>query len=178
VMNARDLEGLNEALSAGTIRGRVRKTAAGLYVMTAGKATGPDACAVSHASLRALLEECRAHFNVIIIDSGPILGSLESAVLAQEVDGVVFTISRGQQRELVQKAVQRVRSLGGLVVGFVFNRAKPQDFHRSPYGTAVSRHSIAADAVVAPEPNWDAESLVRFGPVVRAVASSFPATQN
>jgi capsular exopolysaccharide synthesis family protein len=174
-MNARDLQGLNEALAAGTIRGRVRKTAAGLYVMTAGKASGPDACSVAPSAVRSLLEECRTHFNVIIIDSGPILGSLEAAILAQEVDGVVLTISRGQQRELVQKAMQRVRSLGGLVVGFIFNRAKPQDFHRSSY-TAVSRADVA-DAVVASEPAWDAESLTRFGPVVRAVASGFPAAQ-
>ena len=43
--------------------------------------------------------------------------------------------------------MKRVRTLGGLVVGFVFNRAKPQDFHRSPYGTAVSHRSVAAEVV-------------------------------
>ncbi|HZN69491.1 MAG TPA: P-loop NTPase [Tepidisphaeraceae bacterium] len=175
-LQAQELEGLNEALQEGTIRGRVRKTDAGLYVLTAGVAGATDAPAMSPAAVRAVLEEARRHFHVILLDTGPVLGSIEAAVLAQEADGAVMVIARGQQRSLVQKAMRRLRSLGTPVLGFVFNRARPQDFHQS----VCTSTAHAADSVLgaSPSPVAEPESLMRFGPVVRAVATNFPAPQD
>jgi capsular exopolysaccharide synthesis family protein len=175
-LQAQELEGLNEALQEGTIRGRVRKTDAGLYVLTAGVAGATDAPAMSPAAVRAVLEEARRHFHVILLDTGPVLGSIEAAVLAQEADGAVMVIARGQQRSLVQKAMRRLRSLGTPVLGFVFNRAKPQDFQQS----VCTSTAHAADSVLgaSPSPVAEPESLMRFGPVVRAVATNFPAPQD
>jgi hypothetical protein len=112
----------------------------------------------------------------VLLDTGPMLGSIEASVLAQEADGAVMVICRGQHRGLVQKAMRRLRSLGTPVLGFVFNRAKPQDFQRSVCASA----SQPGDGVVAAgrSPLSEAESLMRFGPVVRAVASTLPAPQD
>ena len=62
--------------------------------------------------MQALIAEARNYFDVIIIDSGPILGSLEASVIAPEVDGVIFAISRGQDRPAADAAMRRLRGLG------------------------------------------------------------------
>jgi capsular exopolysaccharide synthesis family protein len=175
-LQGQELEGLHEALRDGTIRGRVRKTDAGLYVLTAGVAGATDAPAMSPSAVRSVLEEARRHFHVVLLDTGPVLGSIEAAVLAQEADGAVMVISRGQNRGLVQKAVRRLRTLGTPVLGFVFNRAKPQDFERS-VGASVSQPAAGVVAE-SPSPVSEPESLMRFGPVVRAVACNFPAPRD
>jgi polysaccharide biosynthesis transport protein len=171
-LRGRELDGLHEALSAGTLRGSVRKVWNGLSVLTAGKVASSDACTLSSGAMKALLGEARKHFDVILLDAGPILGSLEAAVLAQEADGVVFTIARGQQRGMVDKALQRLDSLGARLEGVIFNRAEPEDFLRSPYGST-SRSSSG----MRPEraSMSQIQCFATFGPLVRAVAAGMPA---
>jgi capsular exopolysaccharide synthesis family protein len=177
-LKARELEGLSEALTAGTLHKLVRKTQGGLCVLTAGRTSGAAACSMRTDSIHSVLTEARRYFDVILVDSGPILGSLEAAVLAPEVDGVIFTISRGQQRSTVESATRRIRSLGGRVVGYVFNRAKPQDFDSSPYASS-SRLSSPSDDGDASSVLTDLETIATpFGPLVRAVAAGVPAMQN
>jgi Mrp family chromosome partitioning ATPase len=85
----------------------------------------------SSIAIRRLLDEARKHFDTILIDSGPILGSVEATVTAREVDGVIVTIARGQEPSLVERALQHLDALGATVVGAVFNRARIHDFYRS-----------------------------------------------
>jgi capsular exopolysaccharide synthesis family protein len=174
-LEASDTEGMSEALQKGSLLKCVRKTQSGLYILTAGKAAAADAVSIPGDALQAILAEARRYFRVIIIDSGPILGSLEAAVVAQEADGVVFTITRGQQRELVQRALRRLGALGTQIVGFIFNRAKSEDFHRTAYASGTQ--SVQADEQVAVDdaPAWQGESLKHFSPVVQAVAAGMRA---
>ena len=105
------------------------------------------------------------------MDTGPVLSSIEAAVLAQEVDGVVFVIGRGQQQSVVERAVRRLDSLGARLEGFVFNRAQPNDFLRASYGSSSSHRSSAGGEPrkikVAPLP--DTGPLQDFGPLVQAM---------
>ena len=133
--------------------------------------------------IAALLKDARRYFHVILVDSGPILGSLEAAVLASQVDGSILTISRGQDRTLVRNAMQRLRSLRTSTTGFVYNRAKSQDFQSSPYASSsYSFTSVASgeeelgkgrsakgDLAVRPTSPWTS-----FGPLVRAVGTNVP----
>jgi polysaccharide biosynthesis transport protein len=170
-LDVTDIEGLYETLHDGNLRGRIRKFDNNLFVLSAGMANFTDACAVGPAAMRALLAEARRYFHTIIIDTGPILGSLEAAVIAQEVDGVLFAIGRGQQRQAVEKALRRLQSLDANIAGCIFNRAKDADFHSSPYGS--SSHYTMSDKPVVAHPN--AHRLSRFGPLVQAVANRIPA---
>jgi capsular exopolysaccharide synthesis family protein len=172
---AREVEGLHESIAAGTIRQRVRRTDSGLYILTAGKAGASDACAIPKAAIRAVIAEARTYFDVILVDSGPIMGSLEASVLAPEVDGVIFAITRGQGRQAADVAIRRLRGLGATVVGCVFNRAKPHDLDHSSYGSS-SRMSL-------PDPASQPRAVNQFvgegfGPVVQAVAAAMPESQN
>jgi Mrp family chromosome partitioning ATPase len=172
--HAEGMEGLQEALASGSIKKLVRKVEGGLYVLTSGKAGHANACAIPAAAIRALFAEARRYFDVVLIDTGPILGSLEAAELAQAVDGVIFTVGRGQRRELVHKAIQRLRGFGVRIEGLVFNRARPEDFYRSAYSSnGTSLGSVPATA--AAEGKSRGDQFVSFGPIVSAVASGMPA---
>jgi Mrp family chromosome partitioning ATPase len=170
-LQAAELEGLYEALAAGSLKRVIRKTKEGVFVLPVGKVAARHGSSLPAAGLSSLLAQARTYFDVILIDSGPILGSVEAAVVAREVDGVVFAISRGQDHGLVLRAVQRLESLGGRLTGCVFNRASRSDFDRLPYGSSWTSTPIKAGEV-------NHRRLERFGPLVQAVAGTMPALHN
>ncbi|MDB5357460.1 MAG: hypothetical protein JWN24_3913 [Phycisphaerales bacterium] len=175
-LHAKEMEGLHEAILAGSIRHRIRKADAGLFILPAGQGAPQHACAMPSATIRSLLSEAREYFDVVLIDTGPILGSLEASVLAQEVDGVIFTIARGQTRQMVEQAMKRLGSLGVTVIGCIFNRAKPEDFNSSPYGSSSRSASTRAPAPAGVDVG--SRRFNRFGSLVQAVAAGLPATSN
>jgi capsular exopolysaccharide synthesis family protein len=174
-LKAHNVPGLIETLNLGTLRGHVRKTASkGLYVLPIGLADAVHAGVLSPQSIKRLLAACREHFDVVVIDTGPILGSLEASVVAAEVDGVIIAVARGQQQPLVEKAVRHLRSVGANIFGIVFNRAEQRDFQRS-----VASASIRSQSAKPNEPRHllpDTEESSRFGPLARSVASCLPAS--
>lgn len=172
-LQARDMEGLHEAVEAGTIRQRIRRTDTGLFILPAGGATANDACSLSVPVVKKLMKEARRYFDIVLIDSGPILGSVEASVFAQEADGVIFTISRGQSKQMVDRGMSRLNALGASVAGCVFNRAHPGDFVTSAYGS--STRSIADDMARAPGIDPNLNRYNRFGTLVQAVAAGTPA---
>jgi polysaccharide biosynthesis transport protein len=164
-LDARDLPGLREALEAGTAAGFCREMGNGLWVLTAGQGSSADAYTISAIRMRKLLAEVRKEFEVVIIDTGPILGSIEANILAREVDAVILTVARGRDRGMVRSAVRKLNMLGARPLGFVFNRAAATDFERSPYSSisSMSVVSTARDGGGTPQ-------LKEFGPLVQAMA--------
>lgn len=179
-LEARELEGFSEALNSGRLEGHVRKTRFGLYVLTAGRGSTRSGCSIGSLEWRALLAEARKAFDVVLIDSGPILGSVEASVLAREVDGILFVIARGQRRGIVQLALRRLEALGVPLAGVMFNRAKRHDFETSAYSStyasqARNNNGVNGNAAKPPETALvTADRLVRFGPLVQAVVSYLP----
>jgi Mrp family chromosome partitioning ATPase len=166
------LPGVREAIATGSVKGYVHKTSTGVYILSTGKADAMDACALSSRSIRQLLAEVSASFDVVLIDTGPVLGSVEPLLIAPEVDGVIMTIARGQERPLVEKTMRQLRTAGARIAGFIFNRAERRDFHRSAQAS-----SIRSTA----NPNLPVRKVVPasndssgFGPLVHSVASFLP----
>jgi succinoglycan biosynthesis transport protein ExoP len=177
-LHAREMEGLHEAAATGTLRHRIRRTDSGLFVLPAGGATANDACSLSSRVVKSLINEARRYFDVIIIDSGPILGSVEASVFAREVDGVVFAISRGQSKQMVDRSMGRLNALRANVAGCVFNRARTEDFSSSPYGSSSSSRSVTDKSATPVNPEPRSERYNRFGTLVQAVAAGTPGGQN
>ena len=160
--------GLTEAMAGGAIESCVREIRPGLSLMPVGKARAVDACAVSPQLIRAVLASARQNYDMVLIDSGPLLGSVEASVLAPQVDEVVVAISRGQQPLLVKRTFQHLRSLGATIAGCVFNRAGNKDFASSYPGSSL--RSVNPDEVkveVERRPS-------RLGPLVESVDRFMP----
>src|SRR5205814_1023609 len=122
-------DGILEAMTTGNLLNYVRSTdVADLSILPVGLAQLHHAGIFSPAAVRRLVNEAKKHFEIVLIDTGPILGSIEATPVAAAVEGVILTVARLQQRPMVEKALEHLRSIGARVAGVVFNRAQAKDF--------------------------------------------------
>ena len=149
----------------------VREVPGGVDILTTGRARANDAFSLSPTAVARLLNEARSLYEVILIDTGPILGSVEAATLAPAVDGVLFAIARDQQRTLVDRAVHRIQTLGAHIEGFVFNRAASSDFGGSFSASSSGRSRSFCDDPLDAAPPLEIKEFTAFGPLVNAVAA-------
>jgi Mrp family chromosome partitioning ATPase len=167
--------GLIDALQGGDPLACITPTGIeGLYIMPLGNATVHDAAGVSIAALRGLLDTVSRYFNVVIIDTGPILGSLEASVAASQADAVVLAVAKGASTSIVEKSLQHLSSVGTRVAGMVFNRALDRDViqYGSHHGSSDHSRLSSNGGVVE---HREVPEARPYGPVARAVASWSPA---
>jgi Mrp family chromosome partitioning ATPase len=156
--------GVLEAMASRDILPFIRNTdVADLSFLPVGHAMGAYTGTISPAAVQRLITEARKHFEVILVDTGPILGSIEASPVAVAVDGVVLCVPRGQQRQLLDRALAHLHSIGAKLAGVVFNRAEAHDFGRSTRRLMPGPTSTNGNGRHKQEP---------IGPVAKAVASS------
>lgn len=164
-MNAKTDQGLMDALLHGELNGHLRDTGfPKLSLVPIGRDDARDVSSLSPDMVRRIVDQAREKFDVVVIDTGPILGSLEASLVCAVADGTIVTLGRGQQRGQADKALDLLHSLGANCLGIVFNRADPRDFRR-----AVSSASVRSQ----PVPDGSARQLLlpALGPMARTVAS-------
>lgn len=138
-----DSLGLLNALDGRDVNQCVADTGTpGMFVIPRGQATGNDGGQVSLEAVQRLLAQARTTYDTILVDTGPILGSVESAMLCAAADKVVFVVSRGDEKKLVERALRKLESVGGSLAGFVFNRAQEAEFIESFYSTSMNSRSV------------------------------------
>ncbi len=141
-----------------------------LDLLPLGNAGPRDAGGLSPRAIRRLIAQAREAYDVVIIDTGPVLGSLEASLVAPEVDAVVMIVSRGDDKTVVNRSVEHIRSLGAGIAGLVFNHALDTDMTHTSYGSFVSQ-SRSAPGTTRPQAPTDQRTTARFGPLGSAVAS-------
>ncbi|MBK7405903.1 MAG: hypothetical protein IPJ41_15105 [Phycisphaerales bacterium] len=120
-----------------------------LYLMPCGRTDRVEPEEISAARSGDLLGPLQQVFQAIVIDTGPILGSLEAQSVAAVADEVMLVITRGREVRQVKLAIDRLHRLGAKKIGVVFNRATRQDVERS---TSISMTSQRAADVRA---HWE-----------------------
>ena len=144
----------------------------GLCILPVGGAMSTDASKLSPQSLRDLLARARERFDIVLIDTGPVPGSLEASAAVTAADGVILVVSRGEHRPLVEKSLQYLQDLGARLSGMVFNRAGDRDVNAATTTTRLTSFDRTGAAAPATPPEHPDS---RFGPVAGAVATSAPA---
>lgn len=163
-MNVNAPEGVLEAIANRSLMPYVRQTDVNdVSILPCGSASNLHASTLSPQSLRRLIEEAEQHYEVILIDTGPILGSIEASLVCAAADAVILTVARGQQRPMVERSLSHLQAIGAKLAGVVFNRAQAQDFERSISG--VSIRSVGVPGM----PRGHRSTGPRLGPVARAV---------
>lgn len=95
-----------------------------LDVITAAGARENVQTIVSSDALRSLVNEARAHYDIIVIDSPPVLAVVDSRVLSLMADSVVMVVRwRRTPRMLVLQALKQLRVYGAKVAGVVVTQA-------------------------------------------------------
>jgi len=163
-MNVNAPEGVLEAITNRSLLPYVRQTDVNdVSILPCGSAGNLHASTLSPQALRRLIEEAEQHYEVILIDTGPILGSIEASLVCAAADAVILTVARGQQRPMVERSLGHLQGIGAKLAGVVFNRAQAQDFERSISG--VSIRSVGVPGM----PRGARSTGPRLGPVARAV---------
>jgi Mrp family chromosome partitioning ATPase len=114
----------------------VKASAKNLWLLPVGQADEFGATSLSPEKLRELVDIACDAYDIVLVDTGPVLSSLEAPLVAQMADHVILTIAQGQQQQCVQRAMRLLRMIGAPVAGFVFNRATANDYHRSVGGAS------------------------------------------
>jgi hypothetical protein len=131
---------------------------------------------VSVAAVRRLFQEAARRYDIVLVDTGPILGSLEASIVAAEADTVVVAVSRGEQRVLARRALEYLDAIGARVSGVVFNRAGRGDMMSHGFSSSAGPRltSIGRDSGSRPAPTNGAGNghAMHVGPLASAVASS------
>jgi len=106
-----------------------------LAVLPVGDATEEDAKSLSRVRIQRLVEACREEYDTILIDSGPVLGSIEATFAAAAANEVLLIVSSGERRGLVDEARERIERIGANLAGVIFNRASNADVRASSYAS-------------------------------------------
>jgi succinoglycan biosynthesis transport protein ExoP len=150
-LNLQAERGLHAALAARSPEGFVAPVRAPhLWALPIEHADERTPVGLRRESIRTLLAAASKLYSCVIIDTGPILGSLEASYVASAADGVVLVISRGQPRANFERAVVHLREVGARILGVVFNRARSSDFRQSEASTSVRTSRPATPRPGAP----------------------------
>lgn len=173
-LGIREPQGVGEAILSRDPMSYVRETDVnGLSVLPVGTEGGQNASAFSPSAVRRLIADVREHFDIVLIDTGPVLGSIEATPVVAASDAVILTVARGQNRDLVEKAIGHLRAIGSRIAGVVFNRANARDFERSISGISLRSVSRASSFNGTGPTNGHPSSAPRqdkrLGPLVHSV---------
>ena len=106
-----------------------------LCIVTAGLCGERSDRLLEGAGLQVLLSELRAQFDLVIVDSAPILASSDAVLAAQAVDATVLVCAvQSTSGEQVGRAIRALRLAGGHVCGLVLNKVpNTQPAYGYPY---------------------------------------------
>jgi polysaccharide biosynthesis transport protein len=137
-MQAKSASGLMDAIDAGTIDDAVRPTSfPHLSIIPVGADDARHVSRLSPSTVRRIIEQAKARYDIVVIDTGPVLGSIEASLACSAADGVILTLGRGQQRAQADRAIDHLQAIGAHLLGIVFNRAQAGDFRRSVSSASV-----------------------------------------
>ncbi|WP_421736136.1 GumC family protein [Caulobacter sp.] len=83
----------------------------------------------------ALLEDLRARFDTVVIDTAPVLPIVDTRILAAKVDAVALIVKwRGTPMRAVQAAIHQITAVEGIVSGVALSLVDLNAQARSGYG--------------------------------------------
>jgi len=154
--------GLCEAIGPDDQTAKVHQTRQpNLWAMPIGSTEGLEPEDLSRARLAELLHTVRNRFDAIVIDTGPILSSVEAVLVSALSDRVVTVVERFRSRRLVEASLARLEQIGANCAGMVFNRAASVDFKNRDASTDRTSARIAS---LIPD------AIERAAPLAQAVA--------
>jgi tyrosine-protein kinase Etk/Wzc len=94
----------------------------GLSVLPCGALPSNAANLLSGTRMRVLLEELREQFDIIVLDTPPVLATADAGIVASLTDGVLLVVRAGTtDRNAAQRACQQLANVGARVIGTVLN---------------------------------------------------------
>lgn len=144
--------GLGDILAGGSVAEAMSPGGTELLtIIPAGREESMPADRMAGSALGPLLDRLAKDHDIVLVDSGPVLGSIEATVVVGLADAVLAVVSRGQSVKMFAAMRRKLRSLGADLSGVIFNRAYPKDFAHSTHTSVVSAQSQRARTVQVPD---------------------------
>jgi non-specific protein-tyrosine kinase len=143
--------GLTRVLSGRTsLATAVQPWGGGAFDILASGPTPPNPSELlSSNQMRALLDEARARYDVVLVDAPPLLPVTDAAAIAPATDGAVLVCRFRQSRQHVTAAVQALRAVSVEPLGTIFTMAPTNGpLANATYGTY---YSSEAAKIVRPK---------------------------
>ncbi len=97
-----------------------------LTLLTSGPIPPSPTELLSSMRLEQIVQEAAAQFDVVIIDSPPILGLADAPTMAPLADGVIFVVEADRSRRgSLRTALRRLRSMRPILLGVVLTKFDP-----------------------------------------------------
>ena len=93
-----------------------------LSLMSAGSAAPNCPELLSTSRTRDLIRELSLRYDLLVIDTAPLMIASESCVIATMVDGILLVVGSQTPKPNIQRSRQRLEYVGAKILGVVFNR--------------------------------------------------------
>lgn len=111
---------------------------AGLSLLPGGEPTTNASSALSSLTFASVLGRCKSKFDLVIIDSPPVLEVSDALVIVRSIDGVVFVVdAKTTNRMTAQRGIAAIRQVNGNILGGVLNRI-PRNHKKNNYSYGAS----------------------------------------
>jgi len=94
----------------------------GLFFLPSGHLSSLPSDLLGLKQTRAVLDELAGMFDMVILDTPPVLSVADPVILAAQANGVILVVRAGEtDREAVQQALRQLDSVGARILGAVLN---------------------------------------------------------
>lgn len=122
-----------------------------LYFMPSGILPADAAGILNSRRMSELIQDVKQRFDLILVDSPPILGVSDASVLASEVDLTMIVVQhRKLPRNMLIRVKQAVENVGGNVIGVVLNNVDVRSDSQYQYYTSYYTYYAPAESQVSP----------------------------
>ena len=98
-----------------------------VFILPAGRLPVNPAELLESKSCRDIIEELKRRFDVVILDSPPVLPVTDAVLLAGRVDGVILAYEAGRTaRSALARAKTQIEASGTKILGIVLNHIKAE----------------------------------------------------
>jgi polysaccharide biosynthesis transport protein len=110
-----------------------------LHLLPAGQIPPNPAELLSGTRTQRIFADLAERFDLVLIDSPPVLPVTDAVVLSQHADATLLVVSAGQTRPAdLHRAVEKLNQVSATVLGTVLNRVTKQSGDRYGYGYGYS----------------------------------------
>jgi len=93
-----------------------------LWMITSGRLRRGSLGIMNNLRLRTMLDAVKDKYDFVLLDSPPILGVTDAAILASEADGVLLVVQYRKYPKIISMRAKRmIENAGGHLMGAVLN---------------------------------------------------------
>jgi capsular exopolysaccharide synthesis family protein len=116
--------GLSDILAGNPLAAIPATKIPNLFLLPSGR--GGDEKLLFTPHFRQLLQRLRAEFDMVLIDTPPLLGISDARLISHLADAVILVVAQHTDRDAVRLAQQRLAEDGSFLLGTILNNWNPK----------------------------------------------------